>query len=115
MVGHPRSFFFSRRWLSIAALHSSVNFTTSLDGKGCLLLMKSLMYLAYEGTCKTSINGTLTCTFSTISMKRANCSSTTCFCVLIGDGRYVVSMYSNGTFSSLDYFCVFVDVEGSSS
>ena len=44
IVGHPGSFFFSRK-LSIAALHSSVSLTTSVDGSGHLLLMMSLMYL----------------------------------------------------------------------
>ena len=42
IVGHLGSFF-SGRWLSIAALHSSVSFTTSMDGNGRLLLMMSLM------------------------------------------------------------------------
>jgi hypothetical protein len=115
MVGDPRSFFFSRRQLSVAVLHSFVNFTTFMDGKGHLLLMISLMYLANEGTYKTYINGTLMCTFSTISMKHANCSLIACFLVLVGNGRYIVSMYSSDTVFSSDYFCVFIDVEGSSS
>jgi hypothetical protein len=44
-VGHPGSFFFSSRRLSIAVLHSFVSFTISVDGNGHLLLMMSLMYL----------------------------------------------------------------------
>jgi hypothetical protein len=43
--GTPKAFFSSKQ-LSIAALHSSVSFTTSVDGNGRLLLVMSLIYFA---------------------------------------------------------------------
>ena len=58
MVGHP-SFFFSRRGLSIAMLHSYVSCTTSVVGKTLLLPRISLRYLAYMGTCIVSRSGML--------------------------------------------------------
>jgi hypothetical protein len=49
MVVQPGSFFFTRRGSRIAALHSSVNCTTSMVGSARLFPRISLIYLAYVG------------------------------------------------------------------
>ena len=60
MVGHPGFFFFfSRRGLSIAVLHSPISYTTSVVGRTLLLPRISLRYLAYVGTCIVSRSGML--------------------------------------------------------
>jgi hypothetical protein len=43
IMGHPGSFFLGK--LSMVAVHSSISLMTSVDGRGHLLLMMSLMYL----------------------------------------------------------------------
>ena len=60
MVGQPGSLFFTRRGLSIATLHSSINCTTSVVGSDVLFPRISLIYLAYVGTCIASRSGMLT-------------------------------------------------------
>ena len=57
--GHPGFFFFSRRGLSIAVLHSFVSYTTSVVGRTHLLPRISLRYLAYVGTFIVSRSGML--------------------------------------------------------
>ena len=91
MVGQPGSFFFTRRGLSIAALHSSVNCTTSVVGSVHLFPRISLIYLAYVGTYIASRSGILTYNFFINSTNLQNCSSATGFLICSGNGKAVVS------------------------
>ena len=81
MVGQSGSFFFTKRGSSIAALHSSVNYTTSVVGSVHLFPRISLIYLAYVGTYIASRSGILTYSFFITSTNLPNCSSATGFLI----------------------------------
>ena len=93
IVGEPGSDFFCRGAFRIAALHSSVSCTVSVERViGFLLLRMSLRYLAYVGTYSASSRGTCIYMSLITSTNLLNClSERDCFLCLLGKGRVVVS------------------------
>ena len=89
--GAARVFLFTRRGLSMAALHSSVNYTTSVVGNVRLFPRISLIYLAYVGTCIASRSSIFKYSFLFTSMNSPNCSSATGFLIRSENGKAVVS------------------------